>query len=157
MNTGEKIKTTLGLDKIKYVSCIRVIGSPHRIIVIFYDSLRPNMPLTTQRVLKSKNMFTAQSMPFENKLVYTPLIPIESYNGPLVGTIFFTFDIAGIIGNKQNQVTNDSILFEGRLFHKQRILELTLKDLKATDSMSDFTQRTRAERNSAMKGAGKGA
>ena len=52
MNTGEKIKTTLGLDKIKYVSCIRVDRFPHRIIVIFYDSLRPNMPLTTQRVLE---------------------------------------------------------------------------------------------------------
>ncbi len=156
MNTGEKIKQTLGLKNIKYVSWVRIIGSPHRIIAIFYDSLRPNMPLTTQRVLKNKNMFTAQMLPFENKLVYTPLIPLEDYNGPTGNTIFFTFDIAGIIGNKQNQVTNDSVMFEGKFFHKQRIMELTLKDLKATDSMSSFTQRTRAERNKAMKDAGKG-
>lgn len=154
--TGEELRIKFGLTNVKYVSFIRLLGSPHRIIVIFYDSRKGNVPLTTQRVLRANNLFTNQIYPFEEKLFYTPLLPLDEYNGPLIGTLFLTFDLSGTYGDSKNQVKNmrESQMILGRGVLREFV---TLKDLKAPEAMSDFTRNTRAQRKQAMKDDGKGS
>lgn len=152
--SGQELKEKLGLTHIKYVSFIRLVGSPHRTIVIFYDSRKGDVPLTTQRVLRATNLFTSQISPFERKMYHTPLIPLEEYNGTLVGAMFITFDLSGLYGDPKYQVKNirESVIFGAGLFREF----VTLKDLKDPDAMSDFTKNTRRQRRQAMKDFGKG-
>ncbi len=154
--TGQTLKTTLGLDHLKYVSFIRLLGTPHRMIVIFYDSDRRNIPLTTQRVLRSTNLFSYFLYPFRSSMPFTPLIPLEDYNGELRGTMFLTFDLSGMLGKPQYQVqleqTGQKPLYHVATFGGGLFQEfVTLADLKDPDAMSDFTKNTRSQRNRAVK------
>lgn len=146
MTTGEELKTTLGLEKLKYVSFVRIINSPHRILVIFYDSRRPTVPLSTSRVLRFSNQFSSRTDPFKHSGPLTPLLPIEFFNGELRTAIVLTFDLSGTFGDKNNQVN------ESKILSKQKLNEwLTLADLATNDATSAFTKRTRKQRNRAVK------
>ena len=142
MTTGTKLKKDLGLEELKYVSFVRIINSPHRIIVIFYDSRRPTAPLTTSQVLRYSNQFSTRTDPFDKSGPLTPLLPIEYFNGVLHTAIVLTFDISGRFGKKNNQVN------EGVHHYYEW---LTLQDLAASDATSAFTKRTRQQRNDAVK------
>lgn len=154
--TGQTLKETLGLDHLKYVSFIRLLGTPHRMIVIFYDSERRNIPLTTQRVLRAMNTFAYFLYPFQSQMPFTPLIPLEDYNGELRGVMFLTFDLAGHMGKPQFQVQleqkQDKPLYHLATLGGGLLQEfVTLADLKDTDAMSSFTKNTRQQRNRAVK------
>ncbi len=152
MKTGEELKKKLGLEKLKYVSFIRLLEGSHRLIVVFYDSRRDSIPLTTQRVLRSSNLFSSQLFPFEKQVVHTPLLPIEKYNGSLRNMMFISIDLSGLYGDPDLQIQKESILF-GKSSLKEYV---TLKDLQNSDAVSSFTKNTRSERQRAMKDDGRG-
>mgnify|MGYP001051154597 CR=1 FL=1 len=146
MKTGEKLKKDLEIEQLKYVSFVRLLKTPHRILIVFYDSRKPNVPLTTQRVIKSQNLFGSWSFPFEDEDPITPLIPLEDFNGELRNAIILTIDISGTYGDKRNQV-KESIVSD-----KKSLTEwLTLADLADKEATSDFTKRTRQQRNRAVR------
>jgi hypothetical protein len=140
--SGIKLKQNLGLSHLKYVSFIRIIGLPSRTIAVFYDSRRSNIPLTTQRVLKNYNLFSARLFPHSRELLHSPLIPIEEYNGQTQDLFIISIDISGIYGNEKNQQIRES---------KKLNEWVTLAALASSDAMSNFTKRTRKQRNTAVK------
>jgi len=143
--SGKKLKQTLGLSKLKYVSFVRLIGASKRTIIVFYDSRRRNIPLTTQRVLRNYNIFSARVFPFNKDLILSPLIPIEDYNGQTNDLMIITFDKSGIYGDSKYQQMKEST-------QPKRLKEwVNLSTLASKDAMSDFTKRTRAERNRAVR------
>lgn len=143
--TGYELKTKLGLKDLKYVSFVRVLRSPHKILVVFYDSRRPNIPMTTSAIIKYSNQFSARNFPFDKSGPLTPLLPLEDFNGELRTAIVLTFDIAGRFGTKSRQVKES--FRESQYFNEW----VTLQDLTAPEAISSFTKRTRAQRNGAVK------
>lgn len=143
--SGVLLKQNLGLSHLKYVSFVRVIGVPGRMITVFYDSKRTNIPLTTQRVIRNYNLFSARMFPHTKELTLSPLIPIEEYNGQTQDLYIISIDLSGIYGNSKNQQVRESV--------KNRTLKewVNLSTLASPDAMSDFTKRTRKERNKAVK------
>lgn len=142
MTTGIILKEKLGLSHLKYVSFVRVIGVPYRTIIVFYDSRRFTIPLTTQRVLKNYNLFSARMFPHEEELILSPLLPLERYNGQLGSLYVISFDLSGFFGNK-----NLGQVREKKLFKEW----VNLSTLASLDAMSSFTKRTRKQRNVAVK------
>jgi hypothetical protein len=140
--SGVKLKQNLGLSHLKYVSFIRVLGLSQRTIAVFYDSRRSNIPLTTQRVLKNFNLFSVRLFPHTEELLFSPLIPLEEYNGQTQDLFIISIDISGIYGNSKNQQVRES-----------KVLKewITLSGLMTKDAISNFTKRTRKQRNSAVK------
>jgi hypothetical protein len=153
MTTGRELKQKLNLEDLKFVSFIRLIDAPMKVIIVFYDSKKRNVPLTTQRILRASNFYSGRKPPFEKDMVRTPLVPLEDFNGSIRDLMVFSIDISGLNGDTKFQAHEhkeknhrDMILFPGNL-----LTELTLHDLKDTSSSSSFTKRTRKQRDDAMK------
>jgi len=149
MKNGEILKSRLGLSHLKHVMISRVLGTAYKTYIVFYDSGRVNLPITTQRALKSDHIAMLFQYPFTEKPICLPLIHLEDFNGPLTPAMFFVVDISGTRGDRKNKV---DLKREGSISLSciGKLEELTLGDFKATDSASAFTKRTRRQRNQAV-------
>jgi len=148
ISTGTKLKNSLGLKNLKYVSFVRIIKSPHKILIVFYDSNRSDMPMTTSSIIRYSNQFSTRTFPFDHSGPLTPLLPLEEFKGDLRTAIVLTFDISGRYGNKNKQVNESTQRFETSQYFNEWV---TLQDLTSPEAISSFTKRTRAERNHAVK------
>lgn len=138
--TGEELKTRLGLNHLRYVSFIRIIQMTTNVLVIFYDSRHPNVPLTHEQVVRSQAYLSIRTYPFDHNTSVTPLFPLEQFNGILLGSTVLVLDISGTYGDRNLQI-RESKLREW----------LTLADLSTDDATSAFTKKTRDQRNKAVK------
>ena len=99
-NSGYLLKINLGLEKFKYVKIARALISSYKILFVWYDSKRPDVPLTTYRI----RSFPWTTMIFsgtdlfhgtDRGTTFSPPIPIEDYNGMLRGALVITVDMVG--------------------------------------------------------------
>ena len=100
INTGVTLKTQLGLNKFKFVKIARVHLTSQKMLFVWYDSRRPDIPITSHKI--RQHPYTAMLYHGTNLLhgelkrpSMTPPVPIESYNGTLLGALIFTIDIIG--------------------------------------------------------------
>jgi len=150
MKTGEILKSRLGLSHLKYVYISRVIGTAYRTSIIFYDSRRPNVPITTHRALKGDHTAGLFLYPFQKEPTYLPLIPLDDYAGPLHPAMFFVVDLSGEYGKSRNKVDlkRESTEKKLRPHYFGSFKEfVTFNDLNSPSVISAVTQRSRTERN----------
>jgi predicted secreted protein len=157
MTTGEKLKIKLGLSKIQNVSICRVIVSSFPIYLVYYSSSSPNMPITTYRVRNSNvaNIFNGADVEHNRSgkqkniiPLCAPLMPIEQYAGNMGGIWFITIDLAGFQLINQNLIENKK-----NILYFNRLMEITLFDLKQADITSDLTKKYKGIRKKINKTA----
>lgn len=92
--TGAKLQKDLGLEFFLYTRYRLYILSYFTIMVIYYDSHRPELPLTLKHINDTKvvNLFRFGS----NKApIVSPLKNLSSFNGNLTNKIVLAVDLAG--------------------------------------------------------------
>lgn len=150
--TGQELKKSLGLSEIRYVSVARILISSRNVYMVFYDTRRPTMPITTRRAVKGYSPSMMYRYPFDRKPAIAPLVQIEDFNGDLKSALFFVVDLAGsyydvkhldFVLEKTEKKLERYTLMQGKL---QEFL--TLDDLNTTAIASDMTKRFRRQRNS---------
>lgn len=147
MTLGEKIKHTLGLDNYKYVVFERVLGFPVKAITVYYNSRRPNIPLTTDLLHRKFHFFSIRKPPFTKDYPVTPILPIEYYNSEADPAVIFTVDIGGDFTDPKNQIPRKSESVK----NLPRVDEwVTLSALKNTASIDAFTKKHRDIRSRAV-------
>lgn len=150
---GVYIQRKLGLSHLKYVYIARVLLTAYRVHLIFYDSRRPNVPITTARALRGEYTSMLFSYPFEEKPTVLPLIPLKDFNGALHPAMFFAIDLSGEYGKPENKVNlrrEESIQKDKEprpVFFGSLSEFVTFSDLNSPSNISSLTQRTRNERN----------
>ncbi len=147
--TGKQLKETLGLNNLNFVSCMRLLETTQKIMVVLYDTKRSNVPITTYRALKAYGLFSARVFPFEKEIMNTPLIPLEDYNGPLERLMVISIDLSGYFGDKDKQIQKEKIWY---FSSKEKLNEyLQLSDFKDTEATSDFTKNTISQRYNVVR------
>lgn len=159
MTKGEELKKALGLQDTKYVSFVRTLNTPRPFLVIVYDTRRPEVPLTNYRVMKQFRFFNVREYPYTKDVKYTPLLPIEDFNGASQPSMIFCVDIGGIYADPDKQIARDTKVTESiDEGYKPRIDEwITLAGLNTPDSISAFTKKHRDIRSGVMGGENKTA
>ena len=148
MTIGERIKHTLGLDGYKYVVFERILGFPVKAIAIYYNSRRPNIPLTTDLLHRKFHFLSIRKPPFEKDYPVTPILPIEYYNSGTDPAVIFTVDIGGDFTDPSKQIPRKNESLES---YQPRLDEwVTLSALKNTASIDAFTRKHRDIRNKAV-------
>lgn len=148
MTIGERIKHTLGLDGYKYVVFERILGFPVKAIAIYYNSRRPNIPLTTDLLHRKFHFLSIRKPPFEKDYPVTPILPIEYYNSGTDPAVIFTVDIGGDFTDPTKQIPRKNESLEN---YQPRLDEwVTLSALKNTSSIDAFTRKHRDIRNKAV-------
>jgi hypothetical protein len=148
MTTGSQLKTSLGLDAYPNVLIHRYISSRYRFYFIYFDSRWPSRLITYQEIRTLPYIGLMLNFPDfqQDRSRYTPTMHIEDWNGDPDDGVFFTFDLSGRYGelgeNRKHPIVPK---FSGRL---QEFV--TLSDLNTDQSISDFTSKTRKERNKAL-------
>lgn len=164
--TGIKLRKELGLENFTNVKIVRIVISSYATYFVFYNSNRPNMPITNFALRKWP--FTA--MMYHGTDLYhgsdkippmTPPMDISDFNGKLKGSLFVAVDLAGyrFIRDK-----NLSKVFEGTYkvpnhskepiwYFEGKLDEITLFDLNDKDNMSGFTKTWWKDRNRIMGNA----
>jgi len=152
MTHGEILKKQLGLSNFRYVKVARALISSYKIIFVWYDSRRKDTPLTTYRIRSypwTAMIFSGTDL-FHNTdkgTIFAPPIDIEDYNGELRGSLIVTVDLIG------NNLINPKVFtkkFKANIYIKDlNYLKeyITMSDLMKSQGMSDFTKRTRRQRN----------
>lgn len=101
MSSGELLKKNLGLDKFKYVYITRYLSASgsKKVLMIVYDH-KVDMPITSHHFKSwpwGTQLFNGTDI-FHNErdhLPWTPLIPIEDFNGEFRGALLITYDMGG--------------------------------------------------------------
>lgn len=93
--TGTKLKKRLGLEKFRQVKITRALISTFKTYLVFYNSRRPNFPITQRNALVGYMPSQILIAPFEKRPTYTPLMDIEDFNGSLRPAFVFVVDMAG--------------------------------------------------------------
>ena len=149
MTTGEKLKKILGLDGFKYVVFERILVFPVKAITIYYNSRRPNLPLTNDLLHKRFHFASIRRPPYSENLPVTPIMPIEMYNSGSDPSVIFIVDIGGDLTDPENQIPRKLESKEEVYF--PRLDEwVTLAALKNTASIDAFTKKHRDIRNQAV-------
>ena len=152
MTKGEEIKNILGLGQYKYVVFERILRFPVKAITIYYDSHRPNLPLTNDLLHRKFHFVSIRKPPFTHNLPTTPIMPIEFYNSGDDPSLIFVFDIGGDLTDPKNQiprVVEESI---EKPYEPKLDEWVTLKDLNTPDTISAFTKHTRDVRSGYLGG-----
>lgn len=161
MTNGQKLKKQLGLEKYPHVYISYVIGSSPDTLVVLYDSVRKNMPISSQYMKRYSNI-TFLKRGTELRLS-TPF-DIERSNHNINTGMLMIYDIAmSAMTTRESATTEDYIgeldsvydLKEGNLSQRLfkgyvgRLSELTLKDLKdgGRSGISDRTFAWFSDRN----------
>lgn len=145
--SGIHVKNKLGLGGLPFVKIARLIGYSISIYLIFYDTRRPQLPLTTRRILKAPMPTMAYRYPFKRRPPMTPPRDIDDWNGEHKNALFFSIDLAGYMGDEKEltRIIDSSMKVTGRL---QEFV--TFDDLQNDSSATDFTRNTRRQRNQAV-------
>ncbi len=161
MTDGQKLKTTLGLEKYKNVYITRMI-LPHsqRICMVFYDSRRPNTLASIRGKISPYVGMVYSGIDLKkdefNKPVMTPLLNIEEWNGNLNRYVIVPINLAFALQLKSVDFARmPESIYQIKQFKKQdsiyigkeALAELTLYDLKDKGTISDFTQKWVKDRN----------
>ena len=147
MTTGETLKKQLGLEKLPQVRLNRALVSSRPTYYVWCDSLHPNGNITNERIGRfPETMAIYARGNFRKKVVFSPLIDIEEYNGTLTSYIFVVIDLAGQmftnpIYRESIEQPQISLMLYGKLNEF-----IKLSDLR-TQGMSDFTLNFRKQRN----------
>ena len=164
MTSGEKLLRQLNLEKYKnvYISYLR--GSSPATYVITYDSLRPNMPISSEYLKKYSNVSFYRS---NEKLLPSVPMDIRRSNAVFTGNII-VYDIAmssmtrnesikNIKDSRQllskvesiYHISNNTLVKPLNKVYNGRLNELTLKDLKGgkESTISTNTMDWRKDRN----------
>lgn len=151
MTTGQTLKQKLGLNSFKQVRLTRALISTFKTYLIFYNSRRPNFPITQRTVLHGYMPSQLMIAPLDRRPVYTPLMSLESFNGSLTNAFFFVVDLAGqfakpdelefIVEKTTSKPEKYPLLF-GKLEEF-----VTMADLANAASSSNLTKAFRKRRN----------
>jgi hypothetical protein len=100
MSTGENLKHSLGLDSFNFVRINRAIAGSKKIYFVYYDSRRPNFPITNYRVREwpfVSEIFDGFNLEKgkPSKITHTPLMDIRDFKGSLQGALVVAVDLAG--------------------------------------------------------------
>lgn len=134
------LKKELGLENIEKVYYARLIGSPSRIYFIFFDSRKPDIPLTS--VACHRHEF-ASVIPYRygKRMTLTNILPIEQFCGDSLGALFIRVDLSGRF-QQMFLRESSSLLIE----------DMNLKDFKSAAAVSARVQATRKARKKLLGG-----
>jgi len=151
-NSGTKIKKLLGIEAFDKARISRILVSTYKIYVIFIDSKLPTKPITNETIKRMQYFLPAMEFPFKEKPRMLPLMDLKDYNGSINNAMYFLIDMAGRYG-QNNLRTKTFENFKQFMDTSKEELEefVKLSDLNTPDTISDFTARTRSERNSELK------
>lgn len=143
MTSGQLLKKQLGLEKYSHTYITFVVGSSPTIYLVLWDSMRPNMPISSQ-YLKSYSNVAFYKMDKELR-VSSPMYLEKSNMNLNTGTVV-TYDIAMSSMTHREDTANPNLkvnsiynLVEGKLVEQVvrlkkhyvgKLSEITLKDLK---------------------------
>lgn len=154
--TGIELKNELGLSEYSNVRMSRVLAtSSIKTYVIYFDSRRPNFPISNFKILNNK-MPVQLVRGLDRRLVYLPPMDIESWTGNEESSLFILCDISGRYGThfeSKDSYEKDNKLYEIKIFKSSLNVireALFFSDLLRSAGMSDFTKNTAKERGSAM-------
>ena len=154
MTTGVELKKALGLSKIRYVKISRAIISARKILFVWYDSYRLNVPVTNHRIKRFPWVSTIVhgtdlAHGSNKKTVFTPPVSIEDFNGAIKGTLIVPVNLAGdhFIDDKQFSKKFEGFIGKGLNSLKEFV---TLSDLKGNQGISDFGMNFKRQRSRAM-------
>ena len=148
MTTGERLKHILGLDGFRYVVFERLLsGFPVKALVVYYNSRRPNVPMTYDLLRRKFHFFSVRRAPFTSNIPATPILPIEVYNGD-DPAILMIVDIGGDLTDPSSQIPRKT---EGIEVYTPRLDEwVTLRALQNPASVDDFTRGFQSIRRKAV-------
>lgn len=160
MTTGQLIRKNLGLEKIPNARINRALGSAVKILFVWYDSYRRNMPVTTFRLRKyplTATMFVGTELARGKRhAIFSPPVDLDTYNGNLRGAMVIPVNLAGDRFMKKDQfskkfeseeVKEPQLLFQ---FNQSLMEFVTAYDLKDKGNISDFTTTWRKDRSRVM-------
>ena len=160
MTNGQKLKKELGLESYPHVYISYVIGSSPDTLVVLYDSVRKNMPISSQYMKRYSNITFLKR---GKELRLSSPFDIERSNHNVNTGMILVYDIA-MSAMTTRESTNDSIgeveyiynLHEGvlsrHLFkgYVGRLSEITLKDLKDKSALAPLTKSWKDDRGKIM-------
>ena len=150
MTRGERLKTLLGLDKYRYVVFERILEFPVMAITIYYDSHRPNLPLTNDLLHRKFHFFSARKPPYTKNLPVTPIMALEYYNAGADPSLIFIVDVGGDLTDPKDQIPRR---LESTEIYKPRLDEwVTLRALQNPASVDAFTRGFQTIRRKAVGG-----
>lgn len=162
MNTGNKLKKELGLEKLSNVKINRAVVSSYKVLFVWYDTYRSNMPITSRRIKTwpwVAHIFHGTDLYHNTKkaTVFTPPMDIEDYNGSLRGALVIPVDLAGDrfidatkLSKKFESIESNKKLYLNMHLNKGLLKEIDLYDLKDKDNISAFTMKWRKDRSRIM-------
>ena len=149
MTKGEQLKTLLGLDGYRYVVFERVLEFPVFAITIYYNSRRPNLPLTNDLLHRRFHFSAIRKPPYTKDLPTTPIIPLEYFNSGSDPSIIFIVDIGGDLTDPKDQIPRKMESYS-RDYIPRLDEWVTLRDLNTPDAISAFTKKHRDIRSQAI-------
>lgn len=148
MTRGERLKTLLGLDGYRYVVFERLLEFPVMAITIYYDSHRPNLPLTNDLLHRRFHFFSVRKPPYTKNLPVTPIMALEYYNAGSDPAVIFIVDVGGDLTDPKNQIPRK---IESSKVYTPRLDEwVTLRALQNPASVDAFTRGFQTIRRKAV-------
>jgi hypothetical protein len=133
MTNGEIIKNKFKLDKYKHVLISRALIGTKPIYFVYFDSRRPNIPITRQSI-KSPPFVSMlyQFNPNTSTPIFLPAFPIEEYGGNYKNAYFFVINLAGKNLIKENLLEGSGFTIDD--LRKNAISPITKKYSKLRDT-----------------------
>lgn len=165
MTAGQQLRKALGLADMPYARINRAIGTSIKILFVWYDSYRKNMPITTTRLRKfphTATMFIGMYLLDDKKPhpMFTPAVDLDDYNGEIRSAVIIPVNLAGDRFMQPSQFSR--VLEQREKEQKDKTIPLmllshplirefvTLADLADASAMSGFTDTWRKDRNRVM-------
>jgi len=139
MTKGEQLKKDLKLSNFGSVRIAKLFITPRPVYYIWYDSRKPNFPITTYRI-KSKPFVSVLfdgRRGFKTLPKMLPIRDLEDWDGDITNSLFITVDLSGKQFIKQGvfeSVGNSNTIEEGVIISLKEFT--TIPDLKK-NSLSD--------------------
>ena len=158
MTTGKKLKIELGLENFKNVKVARAIISAYKILFVWYDSFRPNIPITNHKIKQwpwTTMIYHGSNLlkGYNSKTSFAPPIPIENFNGELRNALVIAVDL---VGNNWIQPKSFTKKFEKdnkypkiKTFFNYKEC-VTMGDLAKNQGSSSMSMKFKKQRNKVM-------
>jgi len=133
MTTGQQLKERLHLKNFPQARICRLVtGGSLKIYQILFNSRHPDLPMTTYQ-LRVNPLTPKVTGGNGTKFYATPWANLDVFNGSLAGAIFFSADVAGNYGYKDNYSEK---IFS---FTNNKLEEITIPDLRNVDQYTSST------------------
>jgi len=135
LTTGMKLSKQLGLENLIYVRCQTIILSYYTLLVIYFDTKRPEQPITLERV---KNHNVARILRYGKKrLITSPLRDLNKYNGKLKNKVIISIDLCGSFFQDKSIITgNVGIEEKSEIFSLNQLNESEQGDISPDQHQS---------------------